>query len=181
MYFNAAFIAKLFEKNKITTAIEIGSYFGVSTRHIASLLPDNGQLFAIDDWAYFPGMYEQFLSNIIAGKLTAKITPIRERSQFAISIITKVTKHFDLIYIDGDHETAGVLLDLNTYFPLAGDTGIVCGDDWLLSTVRAAVVQFAQENDLTVYGACNFWFLKKETGFVIKSHLEASEEIWNFN
>lgn len=181
MYFNAAFITKLFENNTIINVIEIGSYFGVSTRHIASLLPQNGKLFAIDDWAYFPGMYEQFLSNIVSSNQTDKIIPVREKSQNAVPSVTENIKYFDLIYIDGDHETAGVLLDLNLYFPLAGDTGIVCGDDWLLTTVRAAVVQFAQENDLTVYGACNFWFLKKDNGFEIKSHLEASKEAWKFN
>lgn len=180
MYFNSEFIQKLFAHNNIVNAVEIGSYYGVSTRHIASLLPENGKLFAIDDWAYFAGMYEQFLSNIVSSGLTDKVIPIKQKSQDSISTITKNTEHFDLIYIDGDHETEGVLMDLYLYFPLAGEHGIVCGDDWLLTTVRAAVVDFAQENDLTVYGACNFWFLKKEGGFEIKSHLDAQGEIWNF-
>jgi len=180
MYFNAAFITKLFENNTITNVVEIGSYFGVSTRHIASLLPSNGKLFAVDSWAYFPNMYEQFLSNIVSSKQTDKIIPVKEKSQDAVPTITQNIQYFDLIYVDGDHETDGVLLDLNLYYPLAGETGIVCGDDWLLTTVRAAVVQFAQENNLTVYGACNFWFLKKEAGFEIKSHLDADLSAWIF-
>ncbi len=181
MYFNGEYVKKLFELNTIVTAVEIGSYFGVSTRHIASLLPVDSKLYAIDTWEYFNGQYEQFLSNIVIAGLSHKVVPMKQRSDNAIKFFNQFDKKFDFIYIDGDHETAGVLSDLENYFPILTQTGIICGDDWLLRTVRAAVEQFAQKYDLTVYGDCNFWFLKKEDcGYCYKSFLSADDSAWKF-
>jgi predicted O-methyltransferase YrrM len=181
MYFNSEYIKKLFQLNDIQTAVEIGSYFGVSTRHIASLLPEGSKLYAIDTWEYFDGQYEQFLSNIIISGLASKVVPMKQRSDQAIKFFNQFNKTFDLIYVDGDHETAGVVSDLEHYFPILSSTGVICGDDWLLQTVRAAVQQFAQKYDLTVYGDCNFWFLKKEDcGYCYKSFLTAEDSAWSF-
>ncbi len=181
MYFNGEYLTKLFEHNTINTAIEIGSFFGVSTRHIASLLPEDSKLYAIDCWDGFEGLYEQFLSNIVISQLTHKIIPIKQRSDAAINFFTQFNKKFDLIYIDGDHETASVLSDLENYYPLLTTTGVMCGDDWLLRTVRAAVQQFAEKYELTIYADCCFWFLKKEDcGYCYKSFLTADDSVWEF-
>lgn len=180
MYFNSEFIKQLFQHNSIVNAIEIGSYYGLSTRHIASLLPDQGVLYAVDSWAYWPGMYEQFLSNIIRSGLTAKIIPVKQGSEDAIEMFKLLRASYDLIYVDGDHETEGVLRDLELYFPLLSTHGVICGDDWLLSTVRAAVVGFAQKYNLTIYAGCNFWFLKNEGAYQEKSILEADAAAWTF-
>lgn len=180
MYFNYEFIKKIFQYNQIVNAIEIGSLYGLSTRHIASLLPKHGKLYAIDPWAYHEGMYEQFLSNVVLTGLTSKIVPIRKYSYQAVELVQSYAQSFDLIYVDGDHETEGVLADLELYYPLLSKTGVICGDDWLLSSVRAAVLLFAQQNQLTVYGACNFWFLKNEGAYKQLSFIDADESIWKF-
>ncbi|HSW76612.1 MAG TPA: class I SAM-dependent methyltransferase [Candidatus Saccharimonadales bacterium] len=181
MYFNSQFMTKLFKHNNIVDAIEIGSYYGLSTRHIASLLPEHGTLYAIDTWQeYHENMDEQFLSNVIHSGLTSKILPLKGRSDELVKLVQSYKNNYDLIYIDGDHETAGVLSDLELYFPLAGSRGIVCGDDWLLKTVRAAVLLFAQQKQLTVYSDCNFWFLKNEGEYKVRSLLEAPDEAWIF-
>ncbi|MBP6892495.1 class I SAM-dependent methyltransferase [Candidatus Babeliales bacterium] len=181
MYFNSEYIKKIFEHNNIVNAIEIGSFYGLSTRHIASLLPEHGKLYAIDTWEYHKGMYEQFLSNIILTGLTSKVIPIKKRSDQAINDVLAYTPSFDLIFVDGDHETEAVLNDLEFYYPLLSKHGVICGDDWLLSSVRAAVVQFAQQNQLTIYGACNFWFLRDEGTYQQKTFIDADESIWIFN
>lgn len=181
MYFNYEFIKKIFKYNKIVNAIEIGSYYGLSTRHIASLLPGEGKLYAIDSWEYHEGMYEQFLSNIALSGLTSKIVPIQKRSDQAVNDVLSYTDTFDLIFVDGDHETEGVLSDLRLYYPLLSHTGVICGDDWLLKTVRAAVELFAQQNQLTIYAACNFWFLRDEGEYKYVSLLDTHESIWMFD
>lgn len=181
MYFNGEYVKKLFEHNSIKTAVEIGSYFGVSTRHLASLLPENSKLYAVDSWEYYEGQYEQFLSNMVISGLASKVIPVKQRSDAAINFFKQFNKTFDFIYLDGDHETAGVLSDLENYYPLLAETGIIAGDDWLLQTVRAAVQQFAEKYELTIYGDCNFWFLKKEgEGYVYKSFLTADDSAWSF-
>ena len=182
MYFNYKFIKKIFQHNNIVHAIEIGALYGLSTRHIASLLPDNGKLLAIDPWDYHAGMYEQFLSNVVLTGLTSKIVPIQKRSDQTVNDVKSYSDSFDLIYVDGDHETAGVLSDLELYYPLlTKNTGVICGDDWLLKTVRAAVQQFAEKNQLTIYAACNFWFLRDEGKYQYKTLIDADESIWMFN
>jgi len=180
MYFNSEFITKLFKHNTIVNALEIGSFYGLSTRHIASLLPKHGILYAVDSWAYWPGQYEQFLSNIIRAGLTDKIIPIKQASQDAIVMFRQLRLKYDLIYVDGDHETEGVLRDLEFYSPLLSAHGVICGDDWLLTTVRTAVVQFAQKHQLTICAGCNFWFLKDEGSYQIKSVLDANDATWIF-
>jgi len=85
-----------------------------------------------------------------------------------------------MIYVDGDHATEAVFRDLELYYPLLSSHGVICGDDWLLQTVRAGVIQFAQKHQLTIYGACNFWFLKDEGLYQCKDFLEADDSVWIF-
>ncbi len=190
-YFNSEYIKKLFDFNYFVSAIEVGSYFGASSRHIASLLPQGSvlysvdpwdELYVIDNWSENMKHYEQFLSNIVISGLTHKIIPIRQNSNKAIEFFRQAPKKIDFIYIDGDHETAGVLSDLENYFFILSPTGVICGDDWLWKKVRAAVVQFAQKYDLTIYADCNFWFLKKEDcGYCYKSFFSADDSAWKFD
>lgn len=184
-YVNFEYITKLFAANKITTALEIGSDFGRSTRHIGSLLPDGGKLYAVDTWdftveGYNNTRYAPFLSNVIHVGLTDKIIPIRKSSQDAIYDFKLFGLTFDLIYVDGSHQTEDVIRDLELYYPMRSEHGILCGDDWLLKTVRAGVIEFAQKHQLTIYGACNFWFIRDEGMFQIRSFLEADESVWIF-
>lgn len=182
MYFNSKFIKKLFEHNNIVNAIEIGSYFGRSTRHIASLLPDDGKLYAVDSWAYDENMYDQFLSNVVHAGLTHKIVPIKKMSNQAVPDVLSYHSSYDFVYVDGDHATEPVLQDLELYFPLLSQHGVICGDDWLIRTVRTAVLAFAQEHQLTVYGSCNFWFLKNEGQFAYHDFMDEniSDDVWVF-
>lgn len=178
MFFNAKYISKLCENNDIVNVVEIGSYFGLSTRYIASLLPKGGKLYAIDSWQYFDGMYEQFLSNIVLKGLTQKVVPIKQRSDVAVHDICSLNMKFDLIYVDGDHETLPVLADLELYYPLLAQKGVICGDDWLIQSVRIAVLIFAQKHNLSVYGACNFWFLKDEGSYQVKDFLQCEDSVF---
>lgn len=185
-YANHEYIVKLFTFNNIASALEIGSDYGLSTRDIATLLPEAGQLYAVDVWdftneGYYTNQrYIPFLSNVIHAGLTGKIIPVRKSSQDAIETFKLFRSSFDLIYVDGDHQTAGVLSDLELYFPLLSSHGVICGDDWLVKTVRVAVIQFAQKYQLTVYGACNFWFLKNEGAYQLKSFIDADDSAWVF-
>ncbi len=180
-YYNGEYIKKMFELNNFVNGIEIGSYFGTSTRHIASLLKRNGKLYAVDPFNVGDNHYEQFLSNIVISGLTHKIIPIKQLSSEAINFFKDLNKKFDFIYIDGDHTVEGALSDLENYYPLLSSTGVLCGDDWIWTTVRAAIVQFAQKYDLTIYADCSFWFLKKEDcGYCYKSLLSADDSAWKF-
>lgn len=165
-YGNAEMIEKIFQQYPIKVVVEIGSWLGKSTRHLASLVPEGGMVYAIDHWKgssehqngveskFLPYLYEQFISNIIHAELTHKITPMRMSSLEAARIFNKIP---DLIYLDGSHEYDAVYQDLKAWFPFVKGHGILCGDDWWWGTTREAIVQFAKENNLCIFAEGNFW------------------------
>ncbi len=76
----------------------------------------------------------------------------------------------DFVYIDADHSYEGVRQDIALWWPLVSDRGILAGHDWSMTTgdhagVQRAVVEFAKENDLTVYHTYlddpQSWFIYK--------------------
>jgi len=194
-YANDKWIEKLMIQNKIHTAIEVGSWLGCSTRHIASLLQSGGILYAVDTWlgsiehheiqeysAMLPTLYEQFLSNVIHANLTDRIVPIRNNSLEAVCFFKNIPSKIDLIYIDAGHDTESVLSDMAVYWPFVADNeGILCGDDWWWESVKEAVYIFAQSHNLTVYAADNFWFLKNEGAYQVKDFRYISLDVWKFD
>ncbi|MBS0653810.1 MAG: class I SAM-dependent methyltransferase [Verrucomicrobia bacterium] len=169
-YPNGPQLEILIRQFQVRDIIEVGCWLGLSTRHMASHLPQEGKLYAIDHWLgsaeHQPGMehwrpelgqlYEYFLSNVIQAGLTDKIIPIRMDSLVAAA---SLDVQADLIYIDANHETAAVYADLAAWHPHLRPHGILCGDDWNWPTVRAAVEAFAQEKGLTIEASEHFWKL----------------------
>jgi predicted O-methyltransferase YrrM len=168
-YSNANQISQLINAHHVKTVVEVGSWMGLSTRHIASILPEGGKVYAVDHWLgseehkYHPTLsqlYQQFLSNVIHAGLTNKIIPIRMDSLAAASHLTAIlTNPPDLIYIDAGHDTKSVYDDLCAYYPLVQENGILCGDDWGWKSVQIAVRRFAKKNHLKIHASGNFWCL----------------------
>lgn len=193
-YSNAEWIEKLMIHNKVTTVIEVGSWLGLSTRHIASLLQPNGKLYAVDTWqgsadhyqnpewiAMLPKLYQQFLSNMIHAKLTNTVIPIKMTSLQASEFLKDTLNKVDLVYIDAAHDTYSVLHDLDAYWSYVKyNKGILCGDDWWWDSVKVAVRIFAEFYKLTIYASDNFWFLKKEQGYLEKDFKSEDIAIWKF-
>jgi predicted O-methyltransferase YrrM len=195
-YSNPIWIEKLMKNNKITIALEVGSWLGLSTRHIASLLQPNGKLYAVDTWqgsvehqenfqqtaAMLPTLYQQFLSNMIHAKLTDIVIPMKMTSLEAAPILLGELNKVNLIYIDAAHDTISVLNDIRAYFPfIENNGGILCGDDWWHDPVKVAVRIFAQERKLTIYASDNFWFVKNEGVYAQKDFKNESIDIWKFD
>jgi len=170
-YSNATHIEKLVKEYNVKVAVEVGSWLGLSSRHIASILPENGKLYCIDHWLgtdeysekdrkkYFPTLYEQFLSNTIHANLCDKIIPIRVDSSDGAQILLENRVTPDLIYIDACHYEESVYNNLKSYYPLIKNRGIICGDDYARpgGAVKRAVHRFANENNLKVI-ANSYWF-----------------------
>ncbi len=166
-YHNQKYICELFEENDIRTIVEVGSYCGRSTIHFASLLPEDGKLYAVD---HFEGnfemqlrktpvldtLYQQFLSNITHAGYTDKVIPCKMSSLEAAEFLDVKP---DLIYIDAAHDTKSVFEDLHAWYPFVQGRGILCGDDWAFHSVRTAVKVFAGENDLEIFHGKHFWKL----------------------
>lgn len=171
-YSNRRAMERVLKSHDIKTVIEVGSWLGQSTRHIATVLPRDGKVYAVDHWLgsnehqtneKLPRLYQQFLSNVIHAKLTHKIIPVRMASLEAAKALEKV--HPDLIYIDASHEKQAVYLDLCAWYPYVKERGYLCGDDWQYDGVREAVEQFACENALSIESQGAFWMLFPKTKF----------------
>ncbi len=171
-YSNGPQLEALIVGHKIKTIIEVGSWLGTSTRHMASCLPEDGKVYAVDHWqgslehqpgqtAWIPELehlYEYFLSNIIQANLAHKIIPVKMPS---LEAAKELHVKADLIYIDASHDTLAVYNDLVAWYPHLHKKGILCGDDWAGESVQKAVKKFAKKNNLRIKPSGNFWRLKK--------------------
>lgn len=172
---NQRALTALIHKKQLHTIVEIGTWLGKSAITMASLLPEDGRVYAVDTWkggvekAYeihakrLAIAYEQFLSNVIHMGMTQKVVPLRMASLDGAKYLEgKVSP--DLVYVDASHEEADVYDDLCAWWPYVQEGGILCGDDWLWSGVALAVKQFAKENDLRVLVVGNFWCYTRKPG-----------------
>lgn len=167
---------KFLKLNDAKIVIELGVWMGRSARHIASVLPDHGILYAVDHWLgseehhleelhvehYLPTLYEQFLSNTIHANLTHKIIPMRMTTLEAAEVFIKKGIKPDAVYVDAAHDEKSVYEDISAYYPLIKGHGKICGDDWNGGNglpIQKAVTRFALENDLKIEVIENFWIL----------------------
>jgi len=161
-------IKNFIKTRNIMTIVEVGSWLGLSTHHMAKLLPQGGKVYAIDTWEGSPEhqgnpildtLYDQFLSNVIHAHLTDKIIPVRMDSITASQTLNVIA---DLIYIDANHSYECCYADCNAWFSHVKSRGILCGDDWGWPGVKQAVQQFTQENNLQVHveGEVFWWLIK---------------------
>jgi glycosyltransferase involved in cell wall biosynthesis len=172
-YRHAEVFEELFKNRVPKVVIEVGCWFGLSTRHLATLLPPGGVVYAVDHWKgssenqkgelawtpKLPYLYEQFLSNVIHENLTERIIPVRMDSLEASRYLKDVRP--DLIYIDASHDYVSVYADIAAWYPLIKERGFICGDDYLDGeglTIKQAVDQFALDHGLTVRNVGSFWY-----------------------
>lgn len=174
-YGNDLYIEKIIKHYKVKTIVELGSWLGGSARHMAGLIPEDGIVYAIDNWhgsvppaelavekqiCDIDKMYLQFLSNTIHAKLTHKIIPIKMDVVEASKVFTNLKPN--LIYVDASHDEDSVYKDICSWWPFVKDSGFMCGDDWYYGPgVRKAVSRFAAENNLQIYSQNNFWMFIK--------------------
>lgn len=167
-------LRKMIQERQVKTIFELGAWFGVSTLFMASLLPKEGKIYAIDHWQgskehkeeyafLLPNLYEHFLCNVIHAGYVYKIVPIKKTTLQAAKLLTKVKP--DLIYVDASHDTESVYQDLCAYYPYIQKRGILCGDDWDwgekkengMYNVEEGVIKFCKKRSLSYRINGCFW------------------------
>lgn len=124
--------------------IEIGAHRGRSTRAWLDAMPANGKIWVVDPWAPNernryqgdPDFY-QFLSNLADGLNDGRVSYLRALSQDVADRFDKGA--FDLVFIDGDHRTSAVTLDIALYRPKLKRGGILSGHDFGNPGIRGAL------------------------------------------
>jgi hypothetical protein len=166
-FVNHGQISDLLNEKQPKVIIEIGSWMGSSTRYIASNMPEDGILYAIDTWAgtpeevaahmqdpRLPYLYQLFLSNVKHEGLTHKIIPIRMRSTEAAKALNVKA---DVIYLDAAHDTKSVVEDIFAWYPHLNEDGVFCGDDFSFLSVRDALDYCSQILNKRIWAHGNFW------------------------
>ncbi|WP_287284350.1 class I SAM-dependent methyltransferase, partial [Okeania sp. SIO2G4] len=112
----------------------------------------------------YPGMYYQFLANVMWKGLENNIIPLPQTSTNAAIILKRLGVKADLIHIDAGHEFESVYLDLVNYWDLLTEGGVLIGDDFIPGWpgVKSAVEQFCSERNLK--------FIEDSPKYVIKKN-----------
>lgn len=100
------------------------------------------------DKTNFQKIFEEVNNFRIVHKFKKNCTLIRKRSEDAAKEFVKKNVHFDLIHIDGNHDTKIVISDVNNYLPLLNKDGFVILDDISWDSVKPA--QKILENKLNL-------------------------------
>jgi len=125
--------------------LEIGSWFGRSTRCLAENTP--GIVYAVDTWKGTPseiqlGYYDSALKNEGDFDLMefcrnnfdlieqGKLIPIRMSSKNACEVFKQKGIKFDMIFIDADHTYEGVKADIISTKDLLLPGALLCGHDY---------------------------------------------------
>ena len=141
--------------------IEVGTWKGASALHMAAIcdaLDIETRILCVDTWlgAYefigaigardlqsvygWPGIYYQFLSNVVQSGQQRRIIPFPQTSLIASRYLWHHQIKADLIYIDGSHDADDVSADIRAYWPLLRKGGVLFGDDYeSFDGVRRAV------------------------------------------
>jgi len=164
---SVAGLGNILRNNKIETIIELGCCHGISTIFMATFLPLNGMVYAVDHWqgstehtqdCSMP--YNQFLSNVIRTRLTDQIIPLK---MTPLEASRNIFPPIDLIYVDASHDEDSVLQDLEAWYPhVEMSGGILCGDDFLWGKdegypIQKALKRFTNKSSLLFENQGTFW------------------------
>jgi hypothetical protein len=168
-FLSASALEDRIRERPVKVVIEVGSWLGGSTRLIASTLPEDGVVYAVDTWRgtttetetmrdpRIPYLYQLFLSNVKHANLTHKIVPVRMESLEAARALNVMA---DLIFIDASHDTIAVYNDIMAWYVHLNKDGCMCGDDYPADSVRLGVEQAAKKLGREILSDGRLWWFK---------------------
>lgn len=159
-----------FASRRPRIAIDVGVWKGASTinmaKHLQSLGID-GAVIAVDTFLGspehwnrdrpdriftdlrlqngWPGLYWQFLSNIMHEGVSGLVVPLPQTSENAAVILQQFGLHAGIIHIDAAQEYEAVLRDARMYWELLEPGGLLIGSDYPLPGAARAAREFAAE------------------------------------
>ena len=182
------FIRKHYQKKDLV-GIEIGVYKGENAVSILKLLPIK-RLYLIDpyqSYTEFSASETEYITLSQKDLNNAKIQAFRRLSKFKDKIVwineisdiayKKIPEQLDLIYIDGNHSYEFVKRDMENYYTLLKENGILAGHDIDMPDVLSAFIDFVKEKSKEEDFLCRIvgsdWIITKgKIGASPKSFLE---------
>ena len=133
------------QHQKPSLVIEVGSWKGASALKMADYVAEGGTIVCIDTWLGdcnmyqfpdlhrkygYPQVYYQFLSNVVHSGKQNVIVPMPVTSHVAALLLNSWGVKADAVYIDASHDYHDAKRDLEDYWPLVKDGGVLFGDDY---------------------------------------------------
>jgi len=146
------------------TIVEIGTFHGLSARHMAKHAP-GATIYCVDPftpyaWAATPG--EGHLETWLAScwEFRSQLVPVVGKSPEALRFLADRGVVPELVYVDGDHAEGPTHMDIATTVEL-WPSATVCGDDYCTSDpgVIAAVNRYTAEHGRSILPIGRFWRL----------------------
>lgn len=178
---DAPIFAEMVERVRPSVTVELGSWKGQSTRSLGTAIRETtgGVLYAVDTWlgaeefvlAFrddpgrdlcqhhgYPGIYYQFLSNMIHAGLQGTVIPVPNTTRIARRYLEGTVA--DLVYVDASHLYEDVASDMADYWTLLRPGGVMFGDDYgIFDGVTRAYHEFSHGTK-SVDG--RFWVIGKD-------------------
>ncbi|MCR0984340.1 class I SAM-dependent methyltransferase [Roseomonas populi] len=109
----------------------------------------------------WPGLYWQFLSNMVHSGHADRVVPLPQTSENAAVILRRLGLRPDLVHIDAAHEYEPVRRDIEAYWALLRPGGVLIGDDYAWPGVKRAADEFAAAQRLPLEVQDPKWIIRK--------------------
>lgn len=152
--------------------VEIGTWRGENAFHTLMNNPKIKKLYLVDPyvvyfdgWDESPSDVEMVDNEKIARKrlkpFQSKTVFVKEPSENAVK---DIPDGVDFVYIDGNHSYEYVKRDIEVYYPIVKEGGVIGGHDYnpVFPGVSIAVNAFVAEHGLVLHGLNIDWWVVKE-------------------
>ncbi|XP_057445920.1 uncharacterized protein LOC130738037 isoform X3 [Lotus japonicus] len=173
---NGAVFENLIRRVRPETIVEVGTFLGASSLHMAELTRRFGlktQILCIDDfrgWAGFRDrfnttpmvngdvfLYYQFLQNAVTRNLTESVLPVPFSSGSGLIWLCELGVFADLVEIDAGHDFLSAWSDINRGYRILRPGGVIFGHDYFTAAdnrgVRRALDLFARIHSLKAHAS----------------------------
>lgn len=152
VYYGGTLFPQAFIHNKYTNGIVYG--IDPYTKEDAKQCEASPALIStLDDYIAktdFDEIYNSVIELIKVFRYENNIVLLKQRSDAAIEYFKKNNIYFDLILIDGNHDTTNVVSDVNLYLPRVKENGYIILDDIHYQSVKPAYA-LVKSNTLCCY------------------------------
>ncbi|XP_042504951.1 uncharacterized protein LOC122081764 [Macadamia integrifolia] len=183
---NGAVFENLIRKVRPTTIIEVGTFLGASTIHMAQVAKGLGlhhtQIICVDDfrgWAGFRDLITgvpmingdvtllyQFMQNVAHFNVTDMVLPLPFSSASTLEKLCEYGVFGDLIEVDAGHDFHSAWSDINRAYKILRPGGVIFGHDYFTAAdkrgVRRAVNLFARLKSLRILLDGQHWVIHSD-------------------
>lgn len=196
------YLAEAIESMKPKLVVEVGVWKGASTIFMGEKISSLGldcAIIAVDTWLGswdhwihevfrkelnfihgYPTLYNKFAANILAKSLEKIVIPLPLDSINAYNVLKEKNIVPDIIHIDGGHDYQTVRADIEAWWGLLAEGGMLIGDDYfedIWPGVRRAYDEFAKDERMVLEhmgGKCRFQKRHRSKGDVLPVHYAQS-------